>query len=77
MLLEPRMQVNEALVNAIIAKKPIILTDWVKVCLRILLSPFICCFVNCFFFLTSVVCLASRREKYLQRNSWIQPVSIT
>ncbi|XP_010500389.1 PREDICTED: nijmegen breakage syndrome 1 protein-like [Camelina sativa] len=29
-LLEPRMQVNEALVNAILAKKPIILTNWVK-----------------------------------------------
>ncbi|KAL1211413.1 Nibrin-like protein [Cardamine amara subsp. amara] len=29
-LLEPRMQVNEALVNAILTKKPIILTNWVK-----------------------------------------------
>ncbi|XP_019096869.1 PREDICTED: nijmegen breakage syndrome 1 protein isoform X1 [Camelina sativa] len=29
-LLEPRMQVNEALVKAILAKKPIILTNWVK-----------------------------------------------
>ncbi|EOA32263.1 hypothetical protein CARUB_v10015532mg [Capsella rubella] len=29
-LLEPRMQVNEALVNAVLAKKPIILTNWVK-----------------------------------------------
>ncbi|CAH2055277.1 unnamed protein product, partial [Thlaspi arvense] len=29
-LVEPRMQMNEALVNAILAKKPIILTNWVK-----------------------------------------------
>ncbi|CAH8309803.1 unnamed protein product [Eruca vesicaria subsp. sativa] len=29
-LVEPRMQVNEALLNAILAKKPIVLTDWVK-----------------------------------------------
>lgn len=41
-LLEPRMQVNEALVNAILAKKPIILTNWVKVCVRIPLSQLVC-----------------------------------
>ncbi|KFK37723.1 hypothetical protein AALP_AA3G021200 [Arabis alpina] len=29
-LVEPRMEVNEALVNAVLAKKPIILTNWVK-----------------------------------------------
>ncbi|KAF8059769.1 hypothetical protein N665_1224s0012 [Sinapis alba] len=29
-LVEPRMQVNEALLNAVLAQKPIILTDWIK-----------------------------------------------
>ncbi|VVA96241.1 unnamed protein product [Arabis nemorensis] len=29
-LVEPRMEVNEALVNAMLAKKPIILSNWVK-----------------------------------------------
>ncbi|KAL0900685.1 hypothetical protein Bca101_084646 [Brassica carinata] len=29
-LVEPRMQVNEALLNAVLAQKPIILTNWVK-----------------------------------------------
>jgi nijmegen breakage syndrome protein 1 len=41
-LLEPRMQVNEALINAILAKKTIILTNWVMVCLRIPLSSLVC-----------------------------------
>lgn len=44
-LVEPRMQVNEALLNAVLAQKPIILTNWVTVCHRIPFSPLVCLFV--------------------------------
>lgn len=59
-LVEPRMQVNEALVNAILAKKPIILTNWVKVCQKIPLSPLVCCLLLGFNFI--------RLSSFLQRK---------
>ena len=49
-LVEPRMQVNEALLNAVLSQKPIILTNWAKVRQRVLLSPPRLLFYNFSFF---------------------------
>lgn len=48
-LVEPRMQVNEALLNAVLSQKPIVLTNWAKVCQRVLLSPPRLLFYNGFY----------------------------